>query len=650
MHWPGFSWLTRRGAKWPWTSILILGVVFFWSACLWPPRKELAMQTLNIGPSDPSGYALQARSLHRGQGLNIPYITNFFHRYDPEIHRLDDHWPPLLSMVIAGAYRLHGESLQTAALTTAAIGCFALPLAAAWLAMCATRIAWTGLIASLPFLLSESILMGSLQVLSDQLLAVVVTLFLGTLLASRRHSAWLLASGFLIGLAWYGKGSQVILFPMLGAGVLVIHGPKALIGRAFLGAVLIAIALMTPRLWYNTRQYGHPLHSTQSYVSSYFGLTRKTWTNWDMGFYSVYWDHTPPPGLRDRFLHKEPQQRNLNRNLERTVRMLTLGAQSKPKDWEELGNLPNTLSRRWLGKEPEPDPDARNWEPVYHWPEPALSPLRLTGLLWAGFCVLVLPVLLLIHVGWLPGQEKLPWLASGKASPLRLRAQMEDAALLGGFLLSQGLFLGLFWISLSRLLIPLLPAGMALSLMLPGLLYHLTKRLLSTRLHIPGRIRRLRHCITPVVCVLASWLFLHHRPAIMDTLHGQEARASKRKQKESGFISLRGVIPDDAVLMSRHPWSLLLHLDGNQRAVGFPYADPDVTLAIARYYRVEYLLPSGSRKPMSRFLKQHPDYVDVVHASPLVYRLRYDRIPPEAYANLETVTPKWDPRRDPMPR
>lgn len=246
------------------------------SASLWPERLDAALQRTYSGHADAAAYALQARSLHRGQGLHIPYVTNFFYVYDRDIWRHDDHWPPLLSFALAAVYPFTGESVPISHAIASGISTFLVPLSVALLAMAASRRCWPGLVTPLPFLLSENLMLGGMSVMSDQVVMCAAALFLASLLASRYHPAWLLFAGGFMALAWYGKGSQILLAPMLLVGVFVIHGPKALILRWHLGAWLIALLILFPRLNYNVDTHGKPFVSTQSPVAAFYGMTRGT--------------------------------------------------------------------------------------------------------------------------------------------------------------------------------------------------------------------------------------------------------------------------------------------------------------------------------------------------------------------------------------
>ncbi|GEM_PF-3287122 len=650
------------------SGILVLACIVLWSLLWWPPRREAALSRNNVGHADTAAYALQARSLYRGEGLFIPYVSTFFHREDPEIRRLDDHWPPMLPLVLAAGYHLHGESIPIGHSITAALSCFALPLSVALLVMLATRRAEFALLAALPFLTSQALMMGSLKLLSDQLSAILVTLFLSSLLAGRRHPAWFLTSGCLAALCWYSKGSQILLLPILSGAVFVIHGPRALIHRWHLGAIALMLLLMAPRLQYNLKTYGKPLHSTQSYVSSFFGLTQKTWTNWDKGFYSVYWDQSELPGAFDRMQHKEEQERSFRRNLERSLRMLLLGPDEKAGGWAELGEQPDSWKRGLLQQDPrqsERDAAERpDWEPLSAWPQPLWKLLRFSGAAFGLLCLVSLPILVNIQMGFHPWsspkeeaelQQPKPYqrFRSGVAPANTLRAMMEDAGILAVFLVGQGLFLCLFWHVMSRLLWFLLPAMSALSLMPLALVIHkslpLLKRLIIGNVSAAAQ-RWISFALTSVICMGFTLHALKLQSQQLDTIYASDSRLVRKVPRPSSLLKLKGVLPDDAVFMDRNPWETLLYLDGSQRAIGFPYAEPEVVLSIARYYGVTHVLPSGSRKSMSRFFKEHPEYVERIHEHPSVLKLNWDAIPEEAFADLSLISPLWDPRFDQMPR
>src|SRR5581483_6419240 len=112
----------------------------------------------------------------------------------------------------------------------------------------------------------------SLRVLSDVATAMLVALFCGSVILSRRKPWMHIVAGFAAAMAYYSKGSEVCLIGLYPLMALLCCGPRAF-GRPWVYAGLGTALLLVGPFWYaNWRDYGDPMHSTQSYVSGFFGF------------------------------------------------------------------------------------------------------------------------------------------------------------------------------------------------------------------------------------------------------------------------------------------------------------------------------------------------------------------------------------------
>ncbi|MCH8511677.1 MAG: glycosyltransferase family 39 protein [Kiritimatiellae bacterium] len=613
-----------------WLSVLAAAFL------LLPDRLDNVRHNHDIGHADGVAYAWQARTLARGDGLQVPYITNFFHRYPQNFQRHDDQWGPLLSFVLAPVFRHHGPEANVARMTTVVISTLFLPLCFCMLVQALTGRAWTGLPAALPLLFSEALMQDGMELMNDQLLTALLCLFLAALAASRRVPALLLYCGPLIALAWYGKGSQIILIPFLAAGTALLHGPKFLLRREFLGALLFALVLMFPRLQANVRNFGRPLHSTQSYVSSFFGLSRGVWNHWDNGFYSIHWNQDPP-GLRNRFDHPTLHQRSIRRNTEAILRGHLLGLDAETDDWSKLGPKTEYWATALLNRDqvhplrniaadvPEADPDTRL---------PWFSRLQILGLAWGAAATLISTgvwIFLRFRKNAPPG--------GGFADP---------ATLVFCFVAVQAVFVILFWEAMLRLTFPAVIPALALPWTLLGVSIDALKRLRRRYLKIPTPA-----WAAPVLTLLFSMAILsnfHARAAALSLAQRQSLRRPPPDEPRYPALKALGermaeTLPADAILMCRNPWQTLWYAPETYRAIGLPNARPAELLAIAQHYGVTHLVLDRNRPGLPQFIRQNPEVFELVlRGRPPVYQIHYDKLPQGFLTPLHEIEPLWDAR------
>lgn len=579
-----------------WLTVLMM------SSWLLPVRLDRVRNNFDIGHADGVAYAWQARNLVAGKGWRIPYVTNFYHVYPPGEDRIDDQWGPLLSFALVPGFHRYGPEPNVARMTTVVIGTLLVPLALCMLVQALTLQAWPGLFAPIPVWVSTALMRDSLDLNADQLLSAVLCLFLAALLASRRHRGFLLLCGPLMALAWYGKGSQIILFPFFLGAVLLLHGPRICLRAPFLGAVLLALLCMSPRLRENVRDHGKPLHSTQSPVSAFFGLSPSTWTQWDQGFYSIHWGRELPT-LRNRFDHPALHAHSIRRNRAEVFRQILAGLDAPAADW------------------PEPDWTERRAEtlrrlPRSRWP-------MLAGLLLGGVALLNAP----LHWGVRLIRRK-PYAVSFADPP----------AVLFAFVLMQGLFIVLFWEAIPRLVFPVSIPALALPwILLPPL----PKR---------WRFPTWAVCLLTFLACAAFALNLHPR---VDAVIAEQESTFRRpppgrpvypRVKQLGDL-LAERLPPDAVLMSRRQWQTLWYAPETFRSIGIPHARPPELFAVAKFYGVTHLVLDQNRPGLQNALRRHRNAFELVIERPVrVYQIHWDRLPENFLTPLEDIRPLWDAR------
>ncbi len=674
----GWGRSTPDRMGWP-AAGFVLAAILALGIPLTRARLALVEGNRDIGHADAPAYALQARSLATGRGLRIPYVTGFFHPYDPEIWRTDDHWPPFLAFVLAPVFRVHGADAEKARMTMVAIGSLALPLAAAGLAGAATGKAWAALLGALAMVLSNRLLRESTVVLSDIATMALVCAFAACVLMSTRRRGWLVAAGLVGALAYYAKGSQAMLLGLLPLLALLLHGPRILVHRSLLGGILAFLLAVFPRWQANARTFGNPLHSTQNYVTTFFGLGNAdhTWSAWDQRFYAVHWGRNLPR-LSDRFRDRDRLEASLGRNAEEYARLVLLGPDASAAAWPRLGRAGPALHGVLRGTGP-PAEGGEAWLTPQAWPAWWFTAVHGAGLLWG------LALAPLVAVGRVlgravrrlrrrraqraapeaapavaepeaPTQSALPEKAeaaasAGPAPPVRPRlpTRLRVTAVLLTLILAQAGFVIALWEALPRLTLPLLPLAwtlgmVALAVVVDGLSWPL--RWAAFRCA-PARLRPAAGYLrSALVGLLCAGVWMAGRAPMQRLTERQIAQVGPASvQPRSAAVRRMGAwigehLPPDAVIMSRYPWQILFYSPDTVRGVGLPYATPDVIFAIARYYGVTHFIADRDRPGLRRFLRRRHPALSRVRGAPFpVYAIDYERFQSGELADLRTVEP-----------
>ncbi|MDF3129319.1 hypothetical protein P0Y35_08940 [Kiritimatiellaeota bacterium B1221] len=611
----GLKLLAFSPALMVWVAVWSIGV------SLLPERLERVRNNYDIGHADTAAYAWQGRQLARGKGWVVPYVTNYLYRYDPDQPRGDDQWGPLLSFVLAPVFFFGEDTAATARMTTVWIGTVLLPFAMCLLVQGITLRAWPGLLAALPIWFSMELFAQSTQVFNDQLVTAVLAMFLGALLASRRYT-WLMEfCGPLMALAWYGKGSQLMLIPFFFIAVLLIHGPRGWIHRSFLGTLLLALLMMFPRLRENAVTQGNPLHSTQKVVSSYFGLKG---AGWDPGFYSIYWGRDLP-GLENRFAHPGLHMQSMEKNTEFFLRYFLLGLEAKKESWgESMGEGVARMAEDLRRGQKTPSQIFSDF-PVSDLKLPFYSKMILLGLFWG-----------LLGLFTMPGD----WfytLLSKRTFPLE--NQRGAAAILVAFVLIQAVFLILFWNSILRLYYP--------SLLI-------SQTLLWTLLPLRFGKKAFPVWASPLLTALfVVAVSVHFNQALPELKNKQTAHFRRPPPAKPHYPRVQRLakplaehLPADAVIMARNPWEILWYAPEGLKGVGMPYARPEDLFAVAKYYKVTHLILDKERPGLRAFIQNHASAFSEVFQKPYrCYEIHWQEWDTEWISPLQDLKPLWDPRK-----
>ncbi len=609
-------------------------------------RLAAVANNYDVGHADPVAYSMQAHRLATGRGLKIPYVTNFYHRYDPSIMRREDHWFPGPAFIIAPMFVRHGRDAARARAAMVFTGTVLLPLAAAWLAAAATGKIWPALLTAGLVLGSSTLAALSTRITGDPALAALFFAYLAALLSSRKHPAWLIAAGLAGGMAYYMKGSQLILLLMLPFLAVMLHGLKILKSRWLAAGIGAYLALTGPWWIANTIDYGRPFHSTQNYVSAFFGLSERMWDDWGRNFYGVHWDEDLPR-LTDRFRDPDALVFSMQRNSEIFTRYLLLGPDTAAHDWPRLGqsgiNIHNALRdrdppRRRGRRRNNPPDDLPLLTHPRAWPAWPYTIAQTAGLLWGG---IALPLFAGLLIAKFTLRKKLPPPARLRNTARRLLMHASNSTVILAAATAQAFFIIVFWYTFDRfallVVVPAIVLGCAF-LCAIGSLTGLLPNLIPARFNQTARKYGLlvSNGLSAAGAVILCGTLICVWPAFSEGIVESQTKAAGLRFRDKPSYpqyyhiaqAMTPLVPEDAVIMSRNLWQLLFYGPDTWKAVGMPYADPEVIFSIARYYGVTHFLWDKNRPWLRAYMETAPEALEQIMEKPAkLYVIHYDRFP-----------------------
>ena len=639
-----------------------------------------------IGHSDECAYATMAQSLVAGKGLQVNYVSWHFLPYDSGITRREDHWPPFMGFAIAPFYYFLGQDVWVAKVAPILIGTILLPLLTAALGLAYSRRAYVALAAGLIMLIEPRLFTESMKTLSDVPTAALVTGFCWALLVARNHRWMHLLVGLFIALAYYSKGSQIILLGLYPAAMVLLCGLRvAWNDRKWLATGLgTALVLMAPYLYSNYRLFRNPLHSTQNFVSGYIGLASSgSNLGWESGTYKLYWGKDLPKPS-DRW-NKYPAVYHdlLAKNRECFTRWALLGPSTGDtgEAWDDLGVVGWQI-RKLLQDTPEqqnrPVPALK---PLDQWQEPLHEVPGCAALVGVPLLVLGTPLAWWWNRSRRRAQARIPnhEAAAGTTkcdqSPWLLQSTL--ALLLIAF--SQWLFLVIFWqwLWMFRLAFVMTPILLVIGLTLISRVLEAPFVALWAAIVAPGESpglevdeapqsrrtsrwrrswggstgRRLGAGAVALLSLVAVGLTMIYGPALQ-AQHLQEfATGPMHNSFPWCDNEIPGYLPTvrmgrwikdhlpHAILINRYPWQLVFYAAPTNKAVVLPLeADPDKILAVARYYHCTHIVRDGVRPALDPFFDgRRPGFKQVKGAPDgALYELDWSQLPGlKATAELE---------------
>jgi hypothetical protein len=426
-------------------------------------------------------------------------------------------------------------------------------------------------------------------------------------LATRRHRAWFLAAGLLAALAWYGKGSQLLLLPFLPMATLVLHGRCRLAWRWLAGGVGVFLIAVSPHWFSMARAYGNPLHSTQTYAAGFFGLADDQWEDWRRRFFAVYWNHNLPSPT-DRFRDGERFRNSALRNSRVFACTFLLGPDANENQFALLGRIGESIKLSLsTPAERETLLDARGRENAARARRPL--PLVASPASWPAWHFSLPQVLgvlggLAATLSWLPATALL---ASRRrrqddrgdnqgGDPPEWKRHLDAGTVLFALLASEAAFVIVFWRAMRRLTFVTVPLALVLGFLVPVFLWSALSALLGRGrtgcMKTSDPSGRALGCILLCLVVFNVWVVSSVRVTTFQA--GQYMRQAKSSGDGVWTAELareiEKTLPNDAVIMISDPWELCFYLPSTYRAVMLPFAPLPVVLGVARYYGVTHVV------------------------------------------------------------
>ncbi len=627
-----------------------------------------------IGHSDSAAYATAGKSLSEGLGLQVRYISEFFIPYSPGITRQEDHWPPFMGLCIAPCYYLLGFHVWVAKLPAIFFGSIGLPLTTALLAYALSRRGYVAIVAGLLMMIHPELYEASLTTLCDLSVGMLLAGFCGSVILAQRRPRMHLAAGVFLALAYFSKGSQLILFGMYPLMAVLCAGPRVLLRKYFWAGIAVALLLIAPYWYANWRAYGNPLHSVQNYISGFYGLE-----DWDQTAYFPFWGNDLPK-TSDRWnKYGKRFWQHAADNREELARDAITGREVSSTLWLDFGKygiwfrdllLPApkpTFLGQFLGGSRTPQPSTLAPKPIARWEYPATE-------LPAAGSVLLLVVLMAASPAML-GMALWKWFLRRKspppaeapgdadshearkpAEPIRPPWMLGPVLALAILVVVEASFLAYLWDIQPRFCYMFLPffaavgcaaASRFIEWPLHGLLIA-CKNLVRwlARNSAQGTLRvneffatldHLRHWHLAVTILLAAIVLLRYQNvnAWVDASVAREFNGRVYDEPETPRMGdwIAQHIPN-AVIMCRNPWELLYYCSPTNKAIGSPNpksggpVGADQILAIAHYYGVTHLYADSVRAPLVAYLVgRNGAFKRVAGAPGPLYEIDWSKIP-----------------------
>jgi len=546
-----------------------------------------------VGHADAAAYAEMADSLLKGRGFEVDYVSWYFIKY-PKIVRPEDHWPPLYSIAIAPFFLTLGKSAFAAKLPSLIISCFFLPLVIYSLARELSGSKFAGLAAGFSVLLYPALFRSSLYCLSDVIFTFVVCAFVLFSAKALEKGKSFYAAGVFMGLAYYAKGSGILLIPCHVVFHVIARRSfkKVFTDRKFLISLLISFLILLPWLIRNYAHFGDPLFSTQRFAAGYGG-----YKGWEEGTYELYWGEKPPPTYFDKFKDGVGYVADMTKKyLQRYVWWVFMDIKS---NWGKFSNeafltyftnIPAVLGLFILWG---------NRKRFLIWIVSAALVIFLS-LCWFPIDRMAFPVIpLMMAMGWATYFVAL-------RAIFRLLAKVPLGKLIAD--ISSRISLGAGNLERKRREFALI---------------------LGRYVSFAGRKLSLNLVTGLALCCLAAPVVILSSESIGNAIEksGYPYREGSQDWMDMGKW-LRENAPPDSITMTRNPWEL--HFYSDQLGIQIPLASLEKTIEVMRYYKPTHIIPQLDIRPsLKPLVSGEVPGLELVYGnkSLKLYKINYDLLP-----------------------
>ncbi len=554
-----------------------------------------------IGHADASGYAEMADSLIKGRGLEVDYVSWYFLKYDPRIVRPEDHWPPLYSFLIAPFFKILGKNAFAAKMPSIFISCLLFPFVVYALAEMLSGSRIVGLAAGLHILLYPEFFRHSLYCLSDVTFAFMVCTTVLLVLKGTKNPRFFYPMGIAMGLAYYAKGTGLILIPAYAIFYLILRFTKQIEqrDRQFVTGLVLAFLVISPWFLRNLIHFGNPIFSTQQFAVGYIG-----YLPWEEGTYKPYLGENLPSFF------------------------------TKVKDWGISGMIIKSQEFLkqylwWSFIDINGSVGKFDYKQIHTYPIGIASATGLILFVISYIYQLNVKLILVLYPKVMKriGPDKSSWVLKGIETSKRINQDINKILrvwhipqflIVWCLLLFLHGFHAICWRPISRLAFPAMPLVIATGWTSLYIFFGIVYRGLN--------YRRVAVVLTALILltVISSHNFL-----IID-------RARKKASWPYGdagkaWIDAGKCIRSNApnsITMTRNPWEL--HFYSEEKAIQIPLADLKKIIEIAIFYGVTHLIPEKKRPGLEKWLSGEVAGLELVYNERLkIYKIHYGQIPNE---------------------
>jgi len=554
-----------------------------------------------VGHADASGYAEMADSLIKGRGLEVDYVSWYFLKYDPRIVRPEDHWPPLYSFLIAPFFKILGKNAFAAKMPSIFISCLLFPFVVYALAEMLSGSRIVGLAAGLHILLYPEFFRHSLYCLSDITFAFMVCTTVLLVLKGTKNPRFFYPMGIAMGLAYYAKGTGLILIPAYAIFYLILRFTKQIEqrDRQFVTGLVLAFLVISPWFLRNLIHFGNPIFSTQQFAVGYIG-----YLPWEEGTYKPYLGENLPSFF------------------------------TKVKDWGISGMIIKSQEFLkqylwWSFIDINGSVGKFDYKQIHTYPIGIASATGLILFVISYIYQLNVKSILVLYPKVMKriGLDKSSWVLKGIETSKRINQDINKILrvwhipqflIVWCLLLFLHGFHAICWRPISRLAFPAMPLVIATGWTSLYIFFGIVYRGLN--------YRRVAVVLTALILltVISSHNFL-----IID-------RARKKASWPYGDAGkawidagkwIRSNAPN-SITMTRNPWEL--HFYSEEKAIQIPLADLKKIIEIAIFYGVTHLIPEKKRPGLEKWLSGEVAGLELVYNERLkIYKIHYGQIPNE---------------------